>query len=192
MTNIFKSIPKGAIKIPIPDTRQIEDYTCGASALQAVCGYYGVGPEEEYEYVKDMKMGQDGSDPEHICRAAKKYGLHFNEIQPMSINQLKKYLMEKKPVIIMIQAWKENPKTKYKNDWEDGHWVVAIGFDKDGVYFEDPSLAAIRGFIKYNDLEIRWHDVAGKNNRKVDHYGLVIWKPGLSDHSYTKRARFIE
>jgi len=42
MATKYKSIPKNAIKIQVPDTRQGKDYTCGASALQAICGYFGV------------------------------------------------------------------------------------------------------------------------------------------------------
>lgn len=192
MKTKYKSISANAIKVQVPDTRQGEDYTCGASALQAVCGFFGVGPEEEYEYVEDMKMGTNGSDPEHICRAAKKYGLRLLEIQPMNVGQLKQFLKEGKPIIIMLQAWKEDPKINYKTDWKDGHWVVAIGYDKDGVYFEDPSLAAIRGFINFKELELRWHDIAGPKNIKVDHYGLVIWKSGHRKPAYATRARYID
>jgi len=104
-------------------------------------------------------MGRGGSDPEHIIRAAKKYRLKIQEFRPMNIDQLKQFVSEGKPVMIMIQAWRDYASIKYKNDWCDGHWIVAIGYDKSGVYFEDPSLAAIRGFIKYSDLEIRWHDI---------------------------------
>lgn len=188
----YKSVPNNAIKIQLPDTRQGEDYTCGASALQAVCGYFGVGPEEEYQYVEDMKMGRSGSDPEHILRAVKKYKLNYKEYRPMSITQLKKSLDKGKPVILMIQAWSDYPNVKYEDDWDNGHWIVAIGCDRDGIYFEDPSLAAIRGFIKYPDLEIRWHDIEGHKKDKVDHYGLVIWKQGKLTSAYVTKARYIE
>ncbi len=192
MKTKFKIIPENAIKIEVPDTRQGKDYTCGASALQAVCGYFGLGPDEEYQYVEDMKMGRGGSDPEHIIRAAKKYGLKYKEYRPMSITQLKKILNEGRPVIIMIQAWPYYPNVNYKNDWDDGHWIVAIGYDQYGVYFEDPSLAAIRGFIKYSDLELRWHDIEGPIKNKVDHYGVVIWKSGQLSSGYKLKARYIE
>lgn len=192
MKSIYKSIPAGAIKVQVPDTRQIEDFTCGASALQAVCGYFGVGPDEEEDYVKDMEMKSDGSDPEHLIRAAKKYKLKYLEIQPMNIKQLKGFLKKRLPVIIMIQAWSDKSIVNYAVDWKDGHWVVAIGYDKEGVYFEDPSLAAKRGFINYKDLEIRWHDIVGKKNIRTDHYGLILWKAGQMKSAYSTLARLIE
>jgi uncharacterized protein YvpB len=40
---------------------------------------------------------------------------------------------------VLIQAWKdENDTTPYPNDFEDGHYVVAIGYDKKNFFFEDP------------------------------------------------------
>jgi predicted double-glycine peptidase len=60
----YRVIPPNAIKVPLPDTRQGKDYSCGASALQAVSRYYGVGPDEEYEYVDDMRIDpKEGSHP---------------------------------------------------------------------------------------------------------------------------------
>jgi predicted double-glycine peptidase len=93
----------------------------------------------------------------------------------------------------MLQAWPSRSKKNYKNDWKDGHWVVAIGYDAKGVYFEDPSLAAIRGFLNYKDLKVRWHDQAGsgKEKRYIDHYGLAIWKPRQKRPAYASRARYI-
>jgi predicted double-glycine peptidase len=44
-------IPRGAIRIPVPDTTQQTDYSCGASSLQAICKYYGVGYDDEWEVV---------------------------------------------------------------------------------------------------------------------------------------------
>ena len=46
---IFHPIPKGAIRVPVPDTSQQTDSTCGASSLQAVCKYFGVGPDDEWQ-----------------------------------------------------------------------------------------------------------------------------------------------
>ena len=120
MKTKYKTIPPNSIKIQAPDTRQGEDYTCIASALQAVCGFFGLDSEEEYQYVEDMKMGRGGSNPAHIIRAAKKYGLNYKEYRSMSITQLKKSLDEGKAVIIMIQAWPYYPSVNYKTYWDYG------------------------------------------------------------------------
>jgi hypothetical protein len=48
----------------------------------------------------------------------------------MSIYTLQEYLAANRPVIVLIQAWKDDEDTKpYPTDFEDGHYVVAIGYD---------------------------------------------------------------
>jgi predicted double-glycine peptidase len=193
----YRRIPKAAIKIPLPDTIQQNDFSCGASALQAVCAYYGVGPEEEWEYVRDLKMDvRVGSHPFQIKRAAKRYGLRVIEHQPMTIAQLKRYLDRGKPVLMMIQAWSDDVRKRsspkyYKNRWIDGHWVVAVGYDSTGLFFEDPSLEAVRGYLSYADLEDRWHDT-GPRRLPLSKYGMVVWKPGAKKPAYATRARYLE
>lgn len=173
---------KGAIKVPVPDTSQETDTTCGASALLAVCLYYQVGPKKEKLVAKAMHMDmKNGSDPEDILRAAMFIGLHHESVQPMTIDRLKQFLDQGIPVLIMLQAWSD-PLVDYVNDWDDGHWVVAIGHDKNGIYFEDPSIARRRGFLTYHELNLRWQDV-GKDNQPVPQHGLALWKPGVMPFS---------
>jgi predicted double-glycine peptidase len=192
MSAKYKAIPEGAIKVPLPDTRQGEDYSCGASALQAISGYFGVGPEEEEDYVRDLKMDtRVGSHPFQIIRAAKKYGLRVFGKEFMTIEEVKTFLDRGKPVMLMIQAWRDSETEKnYAKEWDEGHWVVAIGYDRAGMYFEDPSLAAIRGFIPYAELEERWHDT-GPKNRRMEHYGLAVWRPRMLRPAYLMQARRI-
>jgi predicted double-glycine peptidase len=187
-----KAIPEGAIKAPIPDTRQGKGYSCGASALKAICGYFGVGPEEEEDYGKDLKMDtRVGSHPFQIIRAAKRYSLRVSKKKRMNVNEVKASLDRGKPVMLMIQAWRDSKTEKsYETEWGKGHWVVAIGYDRAGMYFEDPSLATIRGFISYTGLEERWHDT-GPRNRRMEHYGLAVWKSRMLRPAYLMRARWI-
>ena len=42
----YQEFPANAIKVPIPDVQQPDDYSCGAAAFMSICSYYGVGPEE--------------------------------------------------------------------------------------------------------------------------------------------------
>lgn len=184
----YQAIPRGTIRVPVPDTIQETDYTCGASSLQAVCKFYGVGPATEPEFVEHMGMPTAGSDPEHIIRAVRRYGLRYQEFYPMSLADLTGCLDRCRPVIIMLQAWGSGG--SYRRVWADGHWVVAIGYDRKGVYFEDPSILAARGFLPYSELEVRWHDW-GPNREHMDHYGLAVWKPGVRRSVYETRARRI-
>ncbi len=188
----YKSIPKRSIRIQLPDTTQCYGYSCGAVAFQAISGYFGRGLENEWKLIKELKMDpRVGTNPGQLEKLAKRLGYLTKRIQPMKLPELRKLLRQKKPVMMMLQAWKEKSVSRtYGHDWKDGHWVVAIGYDRTGIYFEDPALSAIRGYMPNDELEKRWHDV-GAHNRRVSFYGLAIWKPNIKKPAYYNRARHI-
>ncbi len=118
---------------------------------------------------------RDGTDPIQLERVAAQYGLSVKPYRDMTPKQLRKCLDRERPVVLMIQAW------------DEGHWVIAIGYDRDGFYFEDPWLQTSRGFIANAELEARWHDVEGADNQRTDRYGVAIW----GKRRYARRATII-
>lgn len=185
-------IPKNAIKIKLPDTNQLKDYSCGASGLLAIFEYYGVGPEKEYLVVEELGMDtRVGSHPDQIKKLARKYGLKTEEFKgdKIKIDKLISFLEKKIPVMIMLQAWgyKWRSRKNYNNEWKDGHWVTAIGYDKENIYFEEPSIERHRGYIPRAKLEERWHDT-GHKCVHIEKYGLAIWgkKKKKSDVVYAE------
>ena len=85
----YHPIPRGAIRICLPDTTQQEDYSCGASCLQSICKYYGVGPDDEWEFVDALGMDyRIGSHPFQIIRAANRYGLRCRQYWPMTVEDI--------------------------------------------------------------------------------------------------------
>jgi len=178
------------IKIQLPDTNQIEDYTCGGIALQAILEFYGAGRFTEKQMIDELHMSEDGTDPYQLIEVIEKYKLCYLEYRPMTSNQLVDFLNKKKPVMIMLQAWGYLP--YYKNVWEHGHWVIAIGYDSKGFYFEDPSSSKKRGYLLFQDLEERWHDIEGEDEHNVEHYGLVVWGNTITnENTKTNKAIYI-
>jgi predicted double-glycine peptidase len=115
----------------------------------------------------------------------------------MTIDQLERRLDEGKPVICSIQAYAEKApaekRTKiYKKD-DNGHYLVAIGYDDDNIYFMDPSLTGRRGFLPKPEFEARWHDDEGtpEHPKPISHLGLVIWRPAGTS-TYARFARRID
>jgi predicted double-glycine peptidase len=188
----YRAIPPGAIKIDLPNTTQTTEYSCGASALLAVCSYFGVGPEDEWDFIADMKVRHWGSDPIQITTAAARYGLEVVEYRPMSDEQLVDCLGSGRPVVMMLQAWASRRPKSYRNVWNEGHWIVAIGHDRDGVYFEDPSIHGARGFIPFAKLDERWHDVEGPRNARVERLGISLWRKNVRRSAYDRFARRID
>lgn len=176
----YRRIPETAIKIALPNVTQMTDYTCGAAALHAICAYFGVGPEDERAFEIEMAMPLTGADPIHITTAATRFGLEVEEHRPMTIAQLENCLDEGRPVILMLQAWGE------------GHYVVAVGYDDEVVYVEDPSIEGSRGFIDRGELDARWHDVEGDDNHRTERLGIAIWMEPPATLGYARSARHVD
>src|SRR5205823_4615259 len=62
----------------------------------------------------------------------------------------------------------------WATDWDDGHWVVAVGYDKNNLYFMDPSTAGRYTYIPKAQFLERWHDIMGKDNKHVQHISIFI------------------
>jgi predicted double-glycine peptidase len=153
-----------------PKLRQTYRYDCGASALQSVLVYYGIEIRKEL-IIKIAKTNKkDGTTIKGMLNALKKYGLKFNARQ-MTILDLKNYIDKKIPVITILQAW-NGRKVDYTKKYNDGHWVVAIGYDNEKLFFEDPS-SFYRTFLTYKEFENRWH--SKENKKKIINYGIAVY-----------------
>ncbi len=193
----FARIRFGAIKVPLPNVQQLDDFTCGAAAFQAVCCYFGVGPDDPDEFVKILHTSQKaGTKPEEIISWATNFGLCAEAVVDMSIDDLKRHLDAGQPVICSMQAY--GPTSKRRTEYTvrkkghyldlDGHYIVAIGYDDKNFYFEDPSLAGRRGFIPIEEFDKRWHE--DDSGHKV-HLGLVISVDEPEDPAFLRKAKYI-
>jgi len=167
--------------LTVPDLRQDTDYSCGASALQAVFAYWGIDIWESSLRERLHSNPQDGTKPAEILRVAREYGLRAEMREGLGIKDLRIAWEAAIPVIVDIQAWKEDPKQgpAWKSNWEDGHYVVLIGMDERNIYVEDPSLLGSRGIIPQQEFLERWHDYEGdppydSKDRAFIHMGLFI------------------
>jgi len=157
--------------ITLPHLRQTYGYDCGAKALQTVLVYYGIEVRED-QIIKYAKTSKKGTPLKGIISAAKKYGLKTDS-KEMTLEEVKSYIKKKIPVLLVLQAWTEKNKVDWEKDWSDNHYVVAIGYTKDKILFEDPS-SFERTYLRYNELEKRWHDT-DINGKKYFHYGIAIF-----------------
>jgi predicted double-glycine peptidase len=146
-------------ELAVPDVRQSTDYTCGASALQAVLAYYGVGAREDQLSREMGATPQDGVPPEAIVRVARSHGLTAEMRENMTVDDLAAALLERRPVVVEVQAWADGPRTDWVNDWDDGHYAVVIAIEGDELVFEDPSVLGSRAVLPRHEFEERWHDI---------------------------------
>jgi predicted double-glycine peptidase len=164
----FQSIPHF---IQVPLTRQGKDYTCGVAALQSVLHYYGEEFREDDLIEKLQPTREEGTRYTRMADFARSLNFHVEIFTGMTVADLKKWIDEKRPVIVSIQAWAERP-VNYSGDWDDGHYVVAVGYDRENIYFMDPSILGNYGYISIGEFMKRWHD---RDNKKIlDQFGMII------------------
>lgn len=171
-----ETLNKESVKnlIPVPLTRQSTDYTCGVAVLQSVLAYYGDDIRED-NLAKALGAKPDsGTDYMHSVEYAKSKGYDVGVYKNMTLDQLQAFIAKGQPVICAIQAWSDKP-VNYGEDWEDGHYVIAVGYDKDRIYLMDPSTLGNYTYIPIPEFLNRWHDVDQRGSKLI-HFGIVITK----------------
>ena len=144
--------------IRVPTCRQSFDYTCGVASLQSIMRYYG---DEIREDSLSKELGatpEDGTECVKIAQVAKDKGYQVDMKTEADIGDLKRSIDKGIPSIVAIQAWNDDPKKDDSNDWEDGHYAVAIGYDSKNIYFMDPSTLGNYTYIPCDEFLKRWHD----------------------------------
>ncbi|HVC95256.1 MAG TPA: C39 family peptidase [Pirellulales bacterium] len=191
----YRSIPDGAIKIPIPTVAQPDESSCGAAALMSVCRYFGVGPDSIDEYVDALGTNErTGTYYKDIVAYARRMGLDASSEFDMTAEQLQDLVGKRIPVICSIQAHASDPSVYDDPDSnDDGHYVVAVGFDRDNVYFMDPSIKDRRGFLSWRDFEKRWHEnEATRDEPEVYRHHAVILRLTSDATPFLRYARRID
>ena len=142
--------------IRVPMTRQATDYTCGVAAVQSVLGYYGEDVHEHALYAELHPEPVMGTNTHDIAALLNARGFEVFVATGAELSDLKKSLDSGKPVIVALQAWGNMP--DYTDEWEQGHFAVAIGYDDKNIYFMDPSTLGQYTYIPSQEFLARWHD----------------------------------
>ena len=188
LTNIF---PKKFMRVPT--YRQGTYYTCGVACVQSILRYtsYEFDIREDNLIEALGSNDSEGTHAENIVNYLNAVRLNDEEKQyfnaeirkNMSIEDLEKELRKNNLVICALQAWNWDENYEYRidldyiNEWECGHYAIAIGYDKDNIFFMDPSTSGSYTFIPKKYLDARWHDYDGAElteESKVEHAGIVV------------------
>lgn len=157
--------------LEFPNHPQTYEYDCGAKALQAVLAYYGIKKLENVIIKSAKTNSRSGTSLPQMLKVLKKFGLKFDS-RTMTVEDLRDYIDRKIPVIVLLQAWSGKKKADYSNDYGNGHWVTAIGYDKQKIIFEDP-YSFERTSLTAEELDKRWH--SRENRQKILHHGIAVY-----------------
>lgn len=168
-----KKISPESIRIWLPEVQQKTHFSCGAAVVHSICAYYGLGLESHYDYFAHLETDETyGTPPNKIVSYFKDVGINCKMVYNMSVDALCEELEKCRPVIVALQAY--GTSKSYKKD-DNGHYLVAIGYDKNNIIFEDPWMNCTRGYIPKNEFLNRWHDLDYKG-KYYEQLGIVAWK----------------
>ena len=157
--------------IQFPQFRQTFNWDCGAKVLQEMLVYYGLDIREK-KIIKKSGMTKKGMRISEMKRCARIFDLKAKS-KKMTIQEIIKHIDKGIPVIILLQAWARKKNVEWGKGWRYGHYVVAIGYDKSKIYFEDPAISG-RAYLTHEELKERWHDKF-PDGKKFINYGIIIY-----------------
>jgi uncharacterized protein len=165
--------------LDFPELRQTYNFDCGVTCLQEIMCYYGIEERESFilDDLKalDPKLLKNGVKLTTVKKYAEKNGLKAEIKEGLNPKDLIALIDKKIPVIVLLQAWRdEKSPDNWIHDFIDGHYVVAIGYTKNKIIFEDPS-SFTRTYLSFRELSERWHDCADDDEKKhIYGVGVII------------------
>lgn len=160
-------------------TRQITEYSCGASALQAVLHYWGRDLDET-ELMRVLGTREDvGTHPESIERGVRALGMQAEMRENLTLDEVQRFTTEVGPMIALCQVWRsmKSADVAPEEEWDNGHYIVVLGVDAENVYFQDPYLTMGKVVVTRRVFERHWHQIMGgaqAGNPRLMHVGILI------------------
>ena len=158
-------------------TRQITEYSCGASALQSVLAHWGADVDER-EIMRLMgTTEEEGTYPERIAQAARALGFDAEVRQGLTLDEVEEITAAGDPMIALGQVWRGAKTGEIGKDWDAGHYISVLGVDAENVYFQDPYVRNCKAFVPRDTFEKHWQHVMGGKvdvNPKLMRLGIII------------------
>ena len=174
--------------LDFPILKQRNSYNGVISAVNSILIYYGDDCKED-ELISKLKNTESTLTINRQLSTINNITNFFIEkdysITPkqMNVNDIINYINDDIPVMLFIQSWGniEN----YIDEWNYGHYVVAIGYTSNKILFEDPKLSNI-GYLSFKELEQRWH--FKEDETKYINFGISIkgGKPKFNKNKWIK------
>jgi predicted double-glycine peptidase len=180
MESCVSSAPLPANLIQVPIVQQSQGFSCGPAATLVVLRFWLV---ESYAEVKESMLygplrtsDARGTEPEPMTELLIRAGLSARYAHgDVTLSELERAVDAREPPIVDLQAWRDNG-SPWRETWDAGHYVVMVGYDRERLFFVDPSRATPLGYayLMRGELEERWHDLAGDRDEPVQHMAIFV------------------
>lgn len=141
----------------VPLHQQQTNYTCGPASMHATLLAFGFNVSEE-ALATEMQTNSDiGTNISQMQLAATARNLAAVFVINTLKEDLRFALSNGQLVIVLYQAWADEPTVPYINVWDSGHFSVLFGMDDVNVYLMDPWTGQY-GYIPTDYfMATRWH-----------------------------------
>lgn len=158
--------------LDFPNFVQPNEYSCGVATSLSVLYYYGIKDEREWHLEKILKTTpEEWTYVENIVKYFSYHGFK-TESRKMTVKDIESYISKSIPVIVLLQA-RSDTKVDYTKTREEWHYIVAIWYNKDYLFFDDPILKNI-WYMDKKEFVSRRHDMTNKITKYV-HHGIAIY-----------------
>lgn len=183
-------LPASALAVPVVE--QQTDYSCGPATLTAILRYWQrpVSCEEEL-YPSLHTTPKDGTEPFMLEAVARAHGLRADYRIGATVDDLRAALAAGTTVIVDLQAWRDT-KRPWRDDWDDGHYIVLVAIDGDRLYAMDPSADHGYSWLTLGELEERWHDFEMRDGKRRNLQHMAVFIAGdahVAPAGSARRAR---
>ncbi len=165
----------GKSLINLPTGRQTFDFDCGPKALQLVMAYYGLDIRED-RLLRALKTDLNGTSVDKMVAFARKSGFGVFAECGVSLELVKDFLREGRPVITLVQAWADRTMTleEWRHEHNSGHYAVLIGCHDNIFVFQDPS-SFKRTWMTEAEFLARWHDICPRTGKEYDQFAMTLY-----------------
>jgi uncharacterized protein len=179
-------VPANAL--PVPAVRQATDYSCGPAALLAVLRYWRkpVACEQDL-YAPLQTTPQQGTEPPMLEAVARAHGLDARWRTGVTVDELRAAVAAGTTVILDLQAWRTTRRA-WRDDWDDGHYVVVVAIDDGRLYAMDPSSDTGYAWLPVDELVDRWHDFEDRHGPRNEFSHGALFVTGTS-HASSRPSR---
>ena len=129
----------------------------------------------EDELIRKLNTSKEGTNYNNMVLVAEENGFEVFASNVVSLEQLKSFIDNGYPVIVIVQAWADRymPLEDWKFASDCGHYAIVIGYQDHIIIFEDPS-SIHRTWMSEEEFLARWHDVDINSHEKVEHFAMVL------------------
>ena len=171
-SGVATPLPRNLVRVP--KVRQQTDFSCGTAATLALLRYWRVG---QYAEVDEAKLYQQlgttparGTEPQSIeafLNTATGITAEYRHGN-VTVEELERAVDAQEPPIVDLQAWRDHD-APWRDVWDAGHYVVLVGYDREHLFFMDPSrlTPGPYAYLPRAELDERWHDLTGDHNQQV-------------------------